>query len=138
MLLKTHVYRERHARAMGLSLPLSVCSTHHTVETNQEQKQSWGQRWLSGTCFPKEGPLRPIFIATPTLPTLTKNVIRWKAKADTMELLSSIRPYSQPGLSSETLKSSCASECIHGQGCSGMSSARMHLFLKEKKCTFLH
>lgn len=42
-------------------------------------------------------------------------------------------PTSQPGPSSEMLKPSCASECMHGQGHLGASLARMHLFLKEKK-----
>lgn len=87
--------------------------------------------------FPKRRTVTTNFYSYIDITNINKNVIRWKAKADTMELLSSICPYSQPGLSSETLKPSCASERRHGQGCSGMSLARMHLFLKEKKCTFL-
>lgn len=42
-------------------------------------------------------------------------------------------PTSQAGRSSEMLKPSRASECMHGQGHLGASLARMHLFLKEKK-----
>jgi len=68
-----------HARAMGLNLLLPVFFS--TVETDQEQKQSWGQQWLSRTCFPKEGPFRQIFIATLTSPTFTENVLGRKARS---------------------------------------------------------
>lgn len=41
-------------------------------------------------------------------------------------------PTFQPGLSSEMLKPSWVSECMHRQGHLGVSLARMHLFCKEK------